>query len=214
MDVPLQVDDTELLVAALTPLDPKLAGLTQLGGFGFGEMVTGYKRFDVTQAQATITKAFGPGLLGADQWVLVAEAAATFIHDLPKSDVLRLEGPGTYSSGNALGVPAGLFPVHQTDGFGEDFSMGYRMLARLDFNNAIGAVNLSPRIAFAHDVVGTTPVPLGNFVEGRKAITVGVSANYQNSFAVDVAYTAFFGAEQFNQIHDRDFISLTASYAF
>jgi len=211
-DQPLQIDDVELLVAALSPLNPALGGLTQLGPQGFGQEVQGYRRLDVSQVQATMTKAFGP-TLGADQWFLVLEGGATYVHDMPSPNDLRFEGPGTYNSGNPLAPFAGISPKHQTGGFPDDFSMGYRLLARFDFNNALGAVNLSPRLAFAHDVVGTTPLPLGNFVEDRKALTLGIEGTYQNTWSVDLSYTSFFGAKEYNQIHDRDFIAFTVKWS-
>jgi len=211
-DQPLQIDDAELLVAALSPLNPALGGLTQLGRQGFAQEIQGYKRLDVTQVQATMTKAFGP-TMGADQWILVAEGGATYVHDMPDVNKLRFEGPGTYNSGNPLAPFAGISPTQQVKGFADDFSMGYRLLARFDFNNAFGAVNLSPRVAFAHDVVGTTPSPLGNFVEDRKALTLGVEATYQNTWSADLSYTSFFGAKEFNQIHDRDFIAFTIKWS-
>jgi len=213
-DVPLQVDDVELLIAALTPLNPSLAGLTQLTDvpLGFGQEIQGYRRLDVTQVQSTATKAFGP-MFGSDQWILVGELGMTYVHDMPSKSELRFDGPGTYSSGNSLATLAGLQPYQQTQGFADDFSMGYRLLARFDYNNAIGPVNLSPRIAFAHDLVGTTPLPLGNFVEDRKALTLGVEASYQNTWSLDLSYTSYFGAKEFNQIHDRDFVALTVKWS-
>jgi hypothetical protein len=54
-------------------------------------------------------------------------------------------------------------------------------------------VTLSPRVAFNHDVKGITPGPGGNFLEGRKSATIGVEANYLNSWVFDLSYTSFFG---------------------
>jgi hypothetical protein len=120
-DLPLQLDDVELLYAALGPLRllpaiPQLAPIravgtllastNQIGAFGFSEVITGYKRFNTTQLQVTATKAFSR-ILGADQMVLVGETAWGTVHDLPDQSVLRLEAPGTYTTGN---------PVHQTAG--------------------------------------------------------------------------------------------------
>ncbi len=96
-DVPLQVDDAELLYAALTPLRllpplPQLAPLiglgnllasqNQAGAYGFSQQIDGFRRFDTTQVQMTGTKAFSQ-ILGADQVVLVAEGAWSTVHDLP-----------------------------------------------------------------------------------------------------------------------------------
>jgi hypothetical protein len=210
--VPLQVDDVELLFAALSPINPALGALSQLGGYGFNTDIPGYRRLNVTQAQVTATKAFGP-MFGADQWILVGEVGMTQVHDMPSKSVLRFDGPGTTTSGNPLATAAGLQPVTQTHGFADSFSMGYRVRARFDYNNAVGAVTLSPHVGFADDINGTTPLPLGNFIEGRKAFTLGIGANYQNTWSADLSYTTYFGAKEFNLTHDRDFVALSVTWS-
>ena len=60
---------------------------------------------------------------------------------------------------------------------------------------------------------GVSPGPGGNFIEDRKAITVGLRASYQNSIEVDVSYTSFFGASRYNLINDRDFVGLNFKYS-
>ena len=243
-DVPLQVDDIELLVAGLTPYKPELGNIgvipvvdtngdgvpdmgnpawqgrsmTQLGSQNFNSYVQGYRRFEVWQPQFTVTKLFGP-TLGASQWVLVGEAAATVVPDLPSKDVLRFDGPGTALSGDPL-APAilggqGHAPYSESaDAFADDFSWGYRLAARIDYMDVIGGVNLSPAVVFAHDVDGNTPLPLGNFLHDRKSVTVGVTATYQNSWQGAIKYTEFFGNEDYNLMHDRDFLQAMVQYSF
>ncbi len=244
-DVPLQADDVELLLAGLTPARPVLGNIglipvvdtngdgvpdmgnpawqgrsmTQLGQQTFNSYVRGYRELEVWQPQFTVTKLFGP-TLGASQWVLVGEAAATAVPDLPSKDVLRFDGPGTALSGDPL-APAILASVgHAPDryelssAFADDFSWGYRLAARIDYMDVIGGVNLSPAIAFAHDVDGNTPLPLGNFHEDRKSVTVGVTATYQNSWQGAIKYTEFFGNEDYNLMYDRDFLQAMIQYSF
>ncbi|MCR9256032.1 MAG: DUF1302 domain-containing protein [Alphaproteobacteria bacterium] len=218
VDQPLQVDDVELLFAALTPLaavDPSAAafGQNQVGSFGFGEEIQGYREHDVFQAQATLSRVFGPNF-GADQIVVVGEAGFTWVPDLPGEDELRYEGAGTFTSGNPFFTLAGLQPETQTDGFANDFSWGYRLLANASFNNAIGAVTLTPQVAFSHDVSGTTPAPVANFVDGRKIVTLSLSANYLNSWNGRISYTNYFGGGDFNLLSDRDFVAASVSYSF
>lgn len=207
-DVPLQVDDVELLFSALC------VPLSQLGACpnGLGGEISGYRRHDVTQAQLTATKSFGPAL-GADQWVLVGEVGATQVHNLPPQSTLRYDGPGTFTSGSTTATALKAQPATQTDGFADAFSWGYRMIARFEYNNAIGAVTLTPSVAFAHDVNGTTPLPLGNFVEGRKALTFGLGASYQNTWSGDLSYTRFYGGGDFNLLRDRDYVSINIKYS-
>ncbi|HMB57564.1 MAG TPA: DUF1302 domain-containing protein, partial [Arenimonas sp.] len=242
-NMPLQLDDVELLFAGLTPLNvgippQALKFQSQLGNFAFGQEVRGWRRNKVSQLQMTFTKAFSQ-VLGADQIALVGEIGATEVWDLPDQSVLRYEGEGTdtgggfdvsnYTYSTIPGVgpvplqallanqgPRGGLRNPQTlhDGFPTQFSWGYRIAAKADYNSAFGTpITLSPRIAFAHDVKGITPGPGGNFLEGRKSGTVGIEANYLNKVVFDMSYSAFFGGTPFNQIADRDFASFTVKYS-
>ncbi len=224
-DMPLQVDDLELLFAALGPINAGLASFNQLANVQdptqfaspYEQYLQGYKRMDVSQVQATATKLFGP-TFGADQFVLLGEIALTHVHDMPDKDELRFEGPGTYISGNELlasaHAPTAAGEYEDASHFADATSWGYRLVSRLDFNNAIGAVTLSPRIAWAHDVDGISPGPGGNFIEHRKAVTFGIGANYQNIWTADLSYTEYFGAGRYNLVNDRDFLALNIKYSF
>ncbi len=217
-DVPLQMDDIELLFAALGPINPGLANFNQIFNTDtltnpYEYYIQGYQLKDVSQLQATATKLFGP-TFGASQFTLVGEVGLTHIHGMPSKEKLRFDGPGTPISGNEQLASAHYGETEPSSAFPDATSWGYRMVAKLDFNNAIGAVTLSPRIAWAHDVNGTTPGPGGNFVEGRKAITLGLGANYQNKWAGDLSYTEFFGAGRYNLINDRDFLAAEIKYFF
>ena len=216
-NMPLQMDDVELLFAALSPLNtfvggiPALAICSQLypncGKANFGQYIRGWSRNSVTQLQMTFTKAFAQ-VLGAEQVALVGEIGATEVWDLPPQSVLRYEGEGTDSGGGVdvgtvvAGLPGSLFtdfgglrnPLTLTRGFPTQFSWGYRVAARADYNSVFGtSFNASPRIAFNHDVHGITPGPGGNFLEGRKSLTLGVEANYLSKWVFDLSYTAFAG---------------------
>lgn len=236
-NMPLQVDDVELLFAALSPLNsfigtPAARFCSQLNpgcaASPFSSYQRGWREHEVSQLQMTFTKAF-PSVLGAEQLAMVAEIGATNVWDLPPASELRYEGEGTDTGGGpdvgdvVAGFPASTVllpgalrnPLTQSDGFPSRFSWGYRLAARADYNNAFGSpITLSPRIAFNHDVNGTTPGPGGNFLEGRKSGTVGVEANYLNKLVFDLSWSAFLGAGHFNQISDRDFASFTVKYSF
>ena len=221
-DVPLQIDDIELLLAALGAQDnlspgntgaTALAQLGQLGLVPFDTDLPGYIRRDVSQIQMTATKVFGPAL-GADSTVLLGEIGLTHVHDMPGKNELRLNGPGTFISGN----PA-LATLHHNDyesskHFADDTSWGYRLLTRMQFDNVFRSVNLAPRLAWQHDVNGVSPGPGGNFIEGRTATTIGVTASYQNTYSADLSYTLFAGAGRYNLINDRDFVAFNVKYFF
>lgn len=218
-DKPFLVDDVELLFASLSPISPGLAATNQVvpGGVGFQKEIAGYRRFDATQLQFTLTKVLGP-MLGADQGTILIEPAITHVSGMPSKGVLRFEGPGTYTSGNPIHSAAGgahAGKAYETaEHFADPTSWGYQMAGRLDFNNAIGAFNLAPRFAWQHDVAGVTPGPGGNFIEGRYAATAGVTANYQNRWEFDLSYTNYGGAGRYNLINDRDFVAGVVRYSY
>jgi hypothetical protein len=218
-DMPFLVDDVELLFAALSPISPALAALNQVapGGVGFEEVIPGARRFTFTQVQFSLTKAFGP-LLGADQGLLLFEGAYDHVGGFPEKDVLRMEGPGTYTSGNPImagpgGAHAGK-PYEEARHFADADSWGYRLVGRLEYLNAIGAWNVVPRFGWQHDVEGVSPAPGGNFIEGLNALTVGIEFNYLDRWQFDISYNQFNGAGRYNLVNDRDFVATVIKYSF
>ncbi len=226
---PLLVDDVELLFAALSPLaalqdlSPAFAALGafgQLGSFGTNEEIIGGRNFKTYQFDTTLTKLFGP-MLGASQAVLLWEGGLFRVSNLPDKNSggpngqgLRLNGPGTDISGNALLSGSHFGLVESAEHFATSTSWGYRLVGRLDYDSLIGPWNVAPRFAWADDVNGVSPGPGGLFVEGRQAFTFGVSATYQNTWVIDASYTQFYGAGHYNLINDRDFISLSVKTSF
>ncbi len=225
---PFQVDDVELLFAALAPLSSRFSANNQISAalaassqpaIGLNQYIQGYRRHKVWTGQFTATKV-ARGIFGADQTTLILESG--FVNaDLPDRQALRYDGPGTFVSGdltymtnsgnNASGVQPASEPA---DAFASNFSWGYQVVGRLDYNNAFKGVNASPLVVFAHDVRGTTPLPLGNFVESRKTVTVGADFTFQNAWAMELRYVNFFGAGRYNLLGDRDYVSATVKYSF
>jgi hypothetical protein len=238
---PIQIDGFELVAHGQSPYDPTLATLatleniingvppedavvtppifgnsqvTQLRGVpGFNEYTRGWERKDMLQAQGTFTKLFGPNL-GADSIAFLCEFGATWFFGMEDKDVLRYDGPGTETSGNPWWTEAGLQPFTTEGGFADPFSWGYRLVTVLTFNNAIGPMTLEPIFAWSHDVEGVTPTPISNFVAGTKAMTLILNAVYLQKLTGSLSYTMYFGAGKANLLHDRDFVSLSASYSF
>ena len=113
-------------------------------------IVQGYIERNVSQIQATATKVFGP-TMGADGLVFLTEVALMHVHDMPDKVDAPLESPA-----------GGVLATGEADA--DATSWGYRIAARLDYSNAIGAVNLYPYTQFLHDVSGNSPSPSGPFV--------------------------------------------------
>lgn len=220
-NLPLQFDDVELLFAALTPLNPLIPApvlrfKSQLGEFGPSEYVKGYEEHKSWQAQMTTIKLFGPSnFLRANQIAFVAEAGFNYVSDLPDKEFQRYNGPGTDTGGGADYLTGDFRnPFTEPAGFADDFSWGYRLLVRATYNNAIGPVTVLPRIAWAHDVSGTTPGPGGSFIDGRKTLTIGLGFNYLQKWIFDLAYTDYSGGGRYNRLYDRDFFAASVKYSF
>lgn len=201
-NLPVQLATVELTLAAL--------GLPNQAGFGSdvpsdsngsakapGEKIEGFKRVEAHQVQFTGTKSI-PNLLGAEQVILLAEAAY-FFQDLP--DNLKFAGPATYlpSAQNRvlLNYPTPLIANGSVqpgdEGYATKSSYGYRLITRFEYTDAFAGVNLLPRVVFSHDVKGVSQF----FTEDVKAVSLGLNATYNQAWNFDIAYTNFFGGRVF-----------------
>lgn len=216
-DVPLQLDDVELLFAALSTLAPQFGANNQIGNFlgQYGREVSGYRKHDVWTAQSTVTKVFGP-ILGAQQFTLLGEVGAVWAN-LPDRGILRYDGPATFTSGSqAAMIGAGFptFPSTREEAFADEFSWGYQVLGRLDYNNIFPNVNMQPTIAFTQDVRGNTPLPVGNYIQGRRSLNIAVEFTYRNAWSLEFRYVNFSGAGRYNLFADRDYFATTVKFSF
>ncbi len=216
---PFQVDEVELLFASLSPLSSRFAANNQIGTFALNTYVPGYRRHKVWTGQMTATKV-ARGIFGADQTTLIAEVGYVNA-DIPNPGKLRYDGPGTFVGGDVIYMTAsgnntsGAQPASEpASAFATKFSWGYQLVGRLDYNNAFNGVNVSPLVLFSHDVTGNTPLPMGNFREGRKTVTAGADFSFQNAWALELRYVNFFGAGRYNLLGDRDYVSATLKYSF
>lgn len=212
---PAQLDDVEILFAALSTLEPSFGFLSQFDSY-FGqyeEYISGYTLEDMWQYQMTATKVF-PGILGADSTIFLTELGYTNFPDLSDTPI-RFDAPGTVTSANPIATAGGVQPATQSAShFATQSSWGYRIVSRLEYNNLFAGINVLPSIQFAHDVSGITPLPVGNFLEGRKTLTVGVEFNYQNQWASTLRYTNYSKVDNRNSLSDRDYLSATLKYSF
>lgn len=233
-NMPIQWNAFELIYGGLQQVNPETgepASLLQVqrqqeaGGDDLrGTEVDGYDRFNVSQAQFTLIKFFDQ-VMGASRMSLITEFGATYVHDLPDQDEARYGRSGTFGIGElpggacdgsgATGAQLNINGSYCTnDGFVTDFSWGYRARLIWDYLNAIAGINLSPQLAWSHDVQGYGPQPGGAFNEGNKAIGVSLQGVYQNRITGNIGYTNFFGGKPYNELTDRDFVSASVSYSF
>lgn len=191
-NMPLQIDDNELIAALLTPTN---SSSTQLGRYNYGKEIQGFKHQKVGQWQATASRAFGPNNpFKATNVFLMGELGFTRVFDMEDKHTLKYDAPLTATA--------------------DAFSYGYRLVMQTDYANAIGAIKLSPGIAFSHDVQGISPGPGGNFIQGQKALNLKLGASYLERWYAELSYTRYYGMEHINLIHDRDFMAINFKYYY
>lgn len=234
-DFPVQINTTELLQGAVG-LAPWSTVTPIILAVGPGAPASGYDLLPVTQAQVTFIR-FIEQVLGADRMSFAAEIGANWVDDLPEQSVQRYGRSPTFGMGyfDPIPLPSPPLPPGQfitcedgnalagvdapninagnctTDGYVTDSSWGYRVRASLTYNDVFAGVNLTPRIAWSHDVDGYSPN--SNFNEGAKALTAGLTGEYLNRYTATLDYTTFSGGD-YNTIEDRDFVSLSFSVSF
>ncbi|SFM89273.1 DUF1302 domain-containing protein [Marinobacter pelagius] len=226
-NLPLQWNAFELIYGGIqleNPVTGENASLLQdqreaeAGGASLaGQDVSGWDTFKVSQAQFTLIKFFDQ-VMGASRLSFITEFGATYVHDLPDEDEALYGRSGTFAIGTRPGGGCEELNLNDTycttDGFTTDFSWGYRARFVWDYPNAIAGINLSPQLAWSHDVKGYSPQPGGAFNEGSKAIGLSLQAVYQNRITGNIGYTNFFGGKPYNELTDRDFVSASVSYSF
>src|SRR5690554_1215022 len=226
-DLPIQWNAFELIYGGLQQVNPETGEpvsllqkqrLEESGGANLaGTEVDGYDRFNVSQAQMTLIKFFDQ-VMGASRMSFISEIGATYIHDLPGLDEARYGRSGTFGIGTLPGGACDKLNINPSnctnDGFVTDFSWGYRARVIWDYPNALAGINLSPGIAWTHDVKGYGPQPGGAFNEGNKSIGLSLTGVYQNKITGNIGYTNYFGGKPYNELTDRDFVSASVSYSF
>jgi hypothetical protein len=214
-NVPLQIEFAEAAMAATHTRSSGGQFASQLPDPSDGATVRGYQHRELMQTQLAALKEFGrSNPFGAGSWSVVAEAAMTQVIDMPAKSKLRFEAPGTNLPARRDIVVAGTPVAAQNGGWADQFSWGYRLISTLTYANAIGAASLNPRIAFAHDVNGNSPVPGGNFVENRKSLLLAIGSSYLESWTTELSYVRSFGAGIRNTLSDRDSVAFDVKYSF
>ena len=183
-----------------------------------GQLVLGYERLDVAHLTLNGLKVFRDNPIGADQITFLAEAGLTYVFGMPGPEQLRFEGGGdnTHPSAGADGTgdpngeadPTRINPTQQTDGFASQTSYGYRLLIRPSYSQVFGRFNVHPTLLWQHDLQGTSPFPMQNFIEGRMNAWLLMDVELNRSAKLQLGYNAYFGADDRNLLVDRDSASL------
>ncbi|VVP32879.1 hypothetical protein PS862_04467 [Pseudomonas fluorescens] len=226
-NMPLQLNGVDINLAALGNV---ASPLFQSGNASnsAGADIEGYKRMPVLQAQMSATRFFDQ-IMGSERLTVVGEVGYNRINGLGSSDGsdLRFGRSTAFGSGQLVnqavcvganqpvpgqpGVTAPGNPQQECNshGFYTTDSWGYRLRGKLEYSNVFAGINLSPNLAWSHDVNGIGP----NFQEGDKAVSLGLDADYLNTYTASLSYTDYFGGK-WNSNTDRDYVALSFGVNF
>jgi Protein of unknown function (DUF1302) len=173
-----------------------------------GDQIHNYTRVEVFNTSLGTIYNFGPSL-GFDSLFGIAELASEHL----RGDSLKYvdyEGNTRYYASRANNA--------YVNGYDRDDQInknayGYTLMLSGTWNDVYAGVNLSPFAVFKHDFEGNSH-QTGNFIEGRKAYTIGLKATYLNSLEGEIQYTEFYGAGRNNVMRDRDNIGVNVKYSF
>jgi len=204
--------------------------------------IRGWEHFDTYQFNlgGTYVMDASTGLaaaIGSDQMIVLGEAGATWVPDLPSLDVLQLEAPGTYTHASAgadgSGAdrsrqacsttiacsygPDGLrFNPHQQDldAYPDKLSYGYALAFLIKYESVLPGISLAPLVVWKHDVHGHSPGVASNFVEGRKIADTALEIRYKSQLSFNLGYTWITGGGSSNVLRDRDAARAFIKYQF
>lgn len=211
-NLPIGIAATNDLLGDLLRQAPQLVQGQQvnIGGSNLqlGDEIHNYERVEAYNASLGTIYNFGPSL-GFDALTGVAELASEHLRG---SDLkyTAYDGSTRYYAGR--GDSSYAF------GYGRSYQVnknayGYTLVLSGTWNDVIAGVNLSPFVVYKDDFEGNS-YQTGNFIEGRKAYTLGMRAHYMNSLEAELQYTEFSGGGNNNAVRDRDNIGVNVKYSF
>ena len=240
-NTPLQFDDVELLFASLGPLEQALFPLSapgvpfpltcntaiptatrcgQIPGNGPGGAIQGWGRYDVWQFQMTATKAFAQ-VLGAQQLILLGEAGVTDIPGLPSKTSGgpgQARGcsfdPGHERVGQRARSPAFSSARSSRGAASRRRCRGLRRPRQARVPEPRGSVEREPAGRLLAGRQRHEPGSRRQLRRGALSVQLGIGADLENRWELDVSYTQFGGAGHYNLLTDRDFVAATVKFSF
>ncbi|MGH8486084.1 MAG: DUF1302 domain-containing protein, partial [Pseudomonas sp.] len=181
-NAPISINTADLFGGALNPTFRALTGANAEPTVAAeeGQVLQGWKRKEVTQAQTSLLHLFDP-VLGATSLSIAAEFGLTHIGGLESLDKQRYGRDSVYGD-ITQGGRHGYYTAN---------SWGYRAFANLKYSDVFAGINLVPNLFWSHDVDGYGPV----FNEGAKSVGLGLDADYRNTYTASLSYTNNFGGD-------------------
>lgn len=186
---------------AIDPTVPLAGPYSYAGNALFGGAVpytmNGYKDEHKWQAHVTGFRFLPPEFtraVGAAEGYVMAEAAIT------RYPSLDLSGAVPYLLNDYT------LPTKTSWGYVVEFGVTYANIFQSGWT-------LSPVVDWYHDVKGVSPNTIP-FVQGRKALSLGLNFDLHNTYKVSVGYSDFFGGGDLNPMRDRDVMQASFQYIF
>ena len=159
--------------------------------------INGYVNERKFQAHVTGFKLLEPEIpmmLHAAEGYFMVEAAVT------RYPNLKLDGSVPYLLNNYT------LPTKNSWGYVMEFGLTYANIFRSGWT-------MTPILDWYHDVTGVSPNTIP-FVQGRKAVALGLNFDYHNTWKASLGYSSFWGGGNLNMMRDRDVLSAAVSYTF
>ena len=105
-------------------------------------------------------------------------------------------------------------PKQQTGGFATPFSMGYRLIFRLEYDNFLFDWNYKPQLIWAHDIYGRSPLPQQNFIQGSMTWQLINAVEFSPRWSAQIFYQGSTGGGAINYLRDKDTAGFGFAYSF
>jgi len=211
-NMPIGIATTSDLLGDLLMQAPQMASgaHVNIGGndVGLGDQIHNAERVEMFNTSLGTIYNFGPRM-SFDSLTGVAELSSEHLRG-SSLKYTAWDGSTRYYSSRG-NVP--YINGHDRNDQVNKNAFGYTLMLQGTWNDAYAGVNLSPFVIYKDDFEGNSH-QTGNFIEGRKAYTLGVRASYQNRLEAELQYTEFYGAGQNSAVRDRDNIGLNVKYSF
>jgi hypothetical protein len=192
-----------------------VTGLT--GGFpGFGAFYDDWKRFAVTQIQATATKLMDPiERLGISGWTAIGEIGANYVGAFPH-DRASFDSLSAFSRSSPGPAIIELGPT-ANKGLVTQMAAGMQAAVTAEMPDLLPhGIDLQPLAAFSYGFAGRDATGAGYFEEGQAAVTLGATLIWLQNYKLNLSYTNHIaiGPGSGYALADRDFVSMSLSAGF
>lgn len=208
-NVPVQMNASQLIAASImgdtSSLAPEGMNATEIDASTAlveeGGTINGFRNFDIAQAQVTGIH-FIDRMAGSDRVTLIGEVGFTQIQKFAEgADQIKFGSPVLNGAESSTG------------GFVTQEAWGYRGRIIAEYSSIFPGVNLTPSLAWSHDVKGFSPDNSSGFKEGQQSLGIGLAANYRSLYSASLAYNQFMGGK-YSVVSDRDYVSLSLALNF